>query len=286
MDDEEHIALTAGENAAAVDGANDLVQTLPNGRKLSKDEVEALADKVVDDVEAAGDNEGAEDVPEAEAEVDDVDAALKDEEEQERKRVALEQLGDIEKHFSSFRDRLYEERLARLNHEEWMLKQDPPIHPEYLAMMQCIDARRDGKLRLEDRRVEYNEQTINKTAVAKRAQILSQFYQDVRAIRERKLEHLGKQWYEIQHDRRAYGKNVDDYVLSFPTKKIEQVKNQIAYNTEVSILSGIAKYRGFPAAPAMSPATSQEREDDFKAMGVCMMLTARKDTMLTAREIA
>jgi len=149
-----------------------------------------------------------------------------------------------------------------------MLKQDPPIHPEYLAMMQCIDARRDERLRIEKRRVEYKRETIDKTAVARRAQILSQFYQDVRDIREKKLELLGKQWYEIQHDRRGYGSNVEDYILKFPTKRSDQLKNQYAYNAEVSVLSGIAKYRGFPAAPPMAPATASELEDDFKKMGV------------------
>ena len=177
---------------------------------------------------------------------------------------------DIERHFSSFRDRLHEDRLAKLNHEEWLLKQDPPIHPEYLAMMKCIDARRDERLRIEKRRVEYTRETIEKSAVAKRGQILSQFYQEVREIREQKLALLGKQWYEIQHDRRAYGSNVEDYALRFTTKREEQVRDQYAYNTEVSVLSGIAKYRGFPAAPAMAPATPAELEDDFKKMGVSL----------------
>lgn len=149
-----------------------------------------------------------------------------------------------------------------------MLKQDPPIHPEYLAMMQCIDGRRDERLRIEKRRVEYQRETIDKSAIARRGQLLSQFYQEVRDIREKKLELLGKQWYEIQHDRRGYGSNVEDYALKFPIKRSEQLKNQYAYNTEVSVLSGIAKYRGFPAAPAMAPATSSELEDDFKKMGV------------------
>lgn len=163
---------------------------------------------------------------------------------------------------------MHEDRLAKLNHEEWMLKQDPPIHPEYLAMMHCIDARRDEKLRIEMRRADYTRETIEKSAVGKRAQILSQFYQEVREIREQKLEALGKQWYEIQHDRRAHGSSVDDYALRYTTKREDQLRDQHAYNLEVSVLSGIAKYRGFPAAPAMAPATSSELEDDFKKMGV------------------
>lgn len=90
----------------------------------------------------------------------------------------------------------------------------------------------------------------------------------MREIREQKLELLGKQWYEIQHDRRAHGSSVDDYALRYTTNKEDQIRDQNAYNLEVSVLSGIAKYRGFPAAPTMAPATSTELEDDFKKMGV------------------
>jgi hypothetical protein len=156
-----------------------------------------------------------------------------------------------------------------------MLKQDPPIHPEYLAMMRCIDARRDEKLRIERRLAELKREALQRCAVARRSQILSQFYQDVRGIREKKLELLGKQWYEIQHDRRGYGSNVEDYTLKYPARRSDQLKQQYAYNTEVSILSGIAKYRGFPAAPPMAPATASELEEDFKKMGVSFTPTIK-----------
>ncbi|KFY18675.1 hypothetical protein V493_08430 [Pseudogymnoascus sp. VKM F-4281 (FW-2241)] len=238
-----------------------------NGKEIAANEANEPSDKHAVKMPANASDEGEEAEDHVEVEADDAEAAQRDEEEQERKRIALEQLTDIERHFSSFRDRLHEDRLAKLNHEEWMLKQDPPIHPEYLAMMHCIDARRDEKMRIETRRAEYTRETIEKSAVGKRAQILSQFYQEVREIREQKLELLGKQWYEIQHDRRAHGSSVDDYALRYTTKREDQLRDQTAYNLEVSVLSGIAKYRGFPAAPAMAPATSSELEDDFKKMG-------------------
>jgi hypothetical protein len=43
---------------------------------------------------------------------------------------------------------------------------------------------------------------------------------------------------------------------------------QASYNLEVSILSGIAKHVGFPAAPTIEGARASEIDDDFKAMGV------------------
>jgi hypothetical protein len=150
-----------------------------------------------------------------------------------------------------------------------MLREDKPTHPEYLAMMKCIDARRDERYRISEKLAEFEQKTINNAAVGKRSQILVQYQQDVRAIRERKLEELGQQWYEIQHDRRSHAGSVPDFTLKFPTRKSQQVMNQVAYSNEVSILSGIAKYVGFPAAPPMAAATDAELEEDLQKMGVC-----------------
>jgi hypothetical protein len=150
-----------------------------------------------------------------------------------------------------------------------MLREDKPTHPEYLSMMKCIDARRDERVRVSEKLREYELQTLKNYAVARRSQILVQYQQDVRAIRERKLEQLGKQWYEIQHDRRSYAGSIPDFTLKFPTRRSQQVMNQVAYSNEVSILSGVAKYVGFPAAPPMAAATDAELEDDLQKMGVC-----------------
>lgn len=209
---------------------------------------------------------GDEDNAENEAD-DEAEAALKNEEELEKKRIAAEQLSAIEKQFSMFRDRLYDERLEQLNREEAMLREDKPTHPEYLEMMKCIDARRDEKLRISEKLREYELKALKTYAVARRSQILVQYQQDVRDIRERKLELLGKQWYEIQHDRRSYAGSVPDYTMKFPTRRSQQMHNQVAYSTEVSILSGVAKYVGFPAAPPMATATESELADDLAKMG-------------------
>lgn len=149
-----------------------------------------------------------------------------------------------------------------------MLRDDKPTHPEYLAMMKCIDARRDERFRTSEKLKEYELQALANYAVARRSQILVQYQQDIRAIREQKLEQLGQQWYDIQHDRRSYAGSVPDYTLKFPTRRSQQITNQVAYSNEVSVLSGIAKYVGFPAAPPMASATDAELEEDLQKMGV------------------
>jgi len=149
-----------------------------------------------------------------------------------------------------------------------MLRQDQPTHPEFLAMMSCIEARRDERCRVAEKLREYELQTLKTYAVARRSQILVQYRQEAREIRETKMEQLGKQWYEIQHDRRNYSTGVPEYTLNYPTRRSQQIQNQVAYSNEVSIVSGIAKHVGFPAAPSMAQATPSELEEDFEKMGV------------------
>ncbi|TVY48134.1 Transcriptional regulatory protein [Lachnellula occidentalis] len=263
------------EEAIAEDEApepvNILVSPKRRGRKKKKpvengvsnhDEDMALEAVNGDDDARKAEDENAENEGDDEAE-----AAQKNEEELERKRIALNQLSSIERQFSTFRDRLHEERLEQLNREEAMLRQDKPTHPEYLAMMRCIDARRDERVRIADTLEQYQLKALSNYAVAKRSQILTQYKQEVRDGREKKLEQLGKHWYEIQHDRRSYAGSVPDYTLKFPTNKQQQIRNQVAYSNEVSVLSGVAKYVGFPAAPAMAAATAAELDDDLEKMG-------------------
>ena len=136
-------------------------------------------------------------------------------------------------------------------------------------MMQCIDTRRDERLRVVDVEYKFNMEALERWAVARRAQILSQFYQSVRESREKVLEELGRQWYEIQHERRRYAANsIPDYGIRFPTAKTQQKRQAIAHSKEVSILSGIARHEGFPAAPEMKGATASEVDEDLEAINV------------------
>lgn len=186
----------------------------------------------------------------------------------ERKRNAFEQLSSIEKHFAVLRDRLYEERLAQLNQEEAQLNCENPTHPEYLAMMQCIDSRRNERLRVNELEYKFNMDALDRWAVARRAQILSQFYQSIRESREKTLDELGKQWYEIQHERRKNANPIPDFGYRFPKTKALQKRQAIAHSKETSILAGIAQHHGFPAAPEMKGASHAEIDEDLEAIHV------------------
>ncbi|KAI0025377.1 Sds3-like-domain-containing protein [Xylariomycetidae sp. FL0641] len=246
-------------------------QTRSSSRKLrgaetvveSEEPAEATADTA--GLEEDGAHTGEEEQMDAGVD-EEAEAAHRNEEELERKRAAFEQLMELEKRFATFRERFYEERLEQLTKEEAMLRANKPTHPEYLAMMECIDARRDERIRVADRELELHTECQDRAAVARRSQIHSQFFQAVRESRERILAELGQHWYKIQHERRKNANNVPEFGIRFPQSPHQRVRDALAYNKEVSILSGVARYEGMPAAPEMKGASSQEMDDDFDAI--------------------
>lgn len=155
-----------------------------------------------------------------------------------------------------------------------MLTAENPTHPEYLAMMQCIDSRRDDRLKTVEVEYKFNMESLERWSVARRAQILSQFFQSVRESREKALEELGRQWYEIQHERRRHANTTPDYGFRFPKTTTEQKKQAIAHSKETSILAGVAQHKGFPAAPAMKGAMLTEIDEDRDAITVSRRLEA------------
>lgn len=205
----------------------------------------------------------------------------------ERKKAAWEELAAIEKQFSNFRERygfqglnwmvlfltcdsLYQERLDQLNREEEMLLSDTPTHHELLAMLQCLEERRAETIRKSNLELQFKMSVLNHRAVAERAQIMSQFYQSVRAEREKTIEGLGQDWYDIQQERRRLTSVIPEYGLGFPATKAQAVRQAVSYTREVSILSGFAKHVGFPAAPTISGVTEEQLEDDLEAIAVSM----------------
>ncbi len=162
--------------------------------------------------------------------------------------------------------RLFEEKLAQHDEELAMLNGPNPTHPDYIMLKKVIDKRLDDKIRYEQTLLRYKLQALQKKSIAEKAQIHSQYIQSVRDIRERALEHLQKESYQLQRERRNADGDVPDYSYLFTTNRVKQIAHQTAYNTEVSILSGIAKYVGFPAAPEIAGARPNEIEEDLQAM--------------------
>ena len=168
--------------------------------------------------------------------------------------------------------RLYQERLEQLNQEEAMLTSDNPTHPEYLAMLQCLEERRAEKIKKSSLELQFKLSVLRHRAVAERAQIMSQFYQAVRESRDETVTELGEEWYQIQQERRRAANTIPDYGIRFPATRSQAVRNAVSYNKEVSILSGFAKHVGFPAAPSINGASEEQLEADLEAIQVSLVL--------------
>ncbi|KAL8734606.1 MAG: hypothetical protein Q9181_003158 [Wetmoreana brouardii] len=185
-----------------------------------------------------------------------------------KKKSAMESLSAIEKCFASLRDKLYDERLAKFNNELAMLAKPNATHPELLGMKEVLEQRRDEKIQYESTLLKYKLGSLQNKSKAEKAQVHGQYMQSVRDIRDRNLEQANKEWYQIHKERRSREDDVPEYMYQFPTRRSQQVTHQTAYNKEVSLLAGIAKHRGFPAAPEICGAKPGEIDSDLERMGV------------------
>lgn len=247
-----------------------------SGRRKGKDDAQQ-------DTEADAD-EDVEVEEESDEPADDAEAVAKNEEEQAKRMAAMDGLTVLERHFATLRDRLYDERIKQINHELAQLAESTPSHPELLKQLEAVKKHRDEKFETEQRLLVYKIGALKTKSVAERAQIHSAYYQTIRDIRERHLERLSEHFYRIQRERFKTD-STPTYTIPFATKRSKQITQQTAYNKEVSILSGVAKYVGFPAAPDLMQTSQKDLEDDLQKMGVSSS-SRRYDQALTDLQLS
>ncbi|KAG5300945.1 transcriptional regulatory protein DEP1 [Histoplasma ohiense] len=225
----------------------------------AEQDVNGLADEQV-----AEEEEQAEPVDEA----DDTEVVSKAEEELMKKSTAMDLLVTLERQFATLRDRIYDERIANLNNELSQLTEENATHPEYLRQLSIIENYRDDKIKYERTLFKYKLSSLFNKSQAERCQTNSSYFQRAREVREKYLDDASSLHYRIQQDRFQNAEASPNFFISFPTRRSQQIAQQTAYNKEVSILSGVAKYVGFPAAPAILPARQNETDEDLAKMGI------------------
>ncbi|KAJ5552980.1 hypothetical protein N7494_002358 [Penicillium frequentans] len=235
-------------------------------RALDADEETEGGDAVTEDV--ADENLGEEEEPTEREEVNTAETAAKLEEESAKKMAALESLATLEKEFAALRDKIFDEKITSLNREQEMLTGPNPTHPEYLRQIECVERYRDSKINYERSLFRFRQQALVNKSLAERAQANSTFFQRIRDAREKHSSAVSKQFYAIQHDRFKTDELSPHHIISFPTRRSQQIANQTAYNQEVSVMAGVAKYVGFPAAPTLLGARPSELDDDLEKMGI------------------
>lgn len=149
-----------------------------------------------------------------------------------------------------------------------MLKGPNPTHPDLLRQLECLQRYRDDKIHYEHTLFQYRLKSLLNKSLAERAQAHSTYFQRIRDLREKHSTNTSKQFYAIQHDRFKTDELSPQQYIPFPTRRSQQIAQQTAYNQEVSVLAGVAKYVGFPAAPSLSAARPSELEEDLEKMGV------------------
>ena len=176
-------------------------------------------------------------------------------------------------------DRLFDERLAQCNDELAMLEQPTFIHPELLLMKEVIDRRRNQKIKYEQTLLKYKLESLQRESIANKAQMHSQYMQTAGELRDAFLSQINAEIYQTQRERRSCEADMPDYMYAFTAKRSKQITEQTAYNEEVSLLSGIAKYAGFPAAPVIVKARSNEWEEDERTYkhNLAVRLPVKKD---------
>lgn len=167
-------------------------------------------------------------------------------------------------------NRIYNDKISQLEKELAELSGPSPSHAEFLRQQQCIQQYRDKKVDFEERLFSYKTTSLKQKSVSERSTILSSYFQRVREIRDEHLEGVSKAFYKLQRDRFKTEDSVPHYAIPFATRRSQQVQQQTAFNKEVSLLAGIAKYVGFPAGPSIEPVRQQDMEDDFEKMGVSL----------------
>ncbi|KAJ5841538.1 hypothetical protein N7534_011368 [Penicillium rubens] len=200
-------------------------------------------------------------------EPDDAEAVLRAEE-SVKKMSAMDSLATLEKEFATLRDKIYDERISKLNRELEMLTGPNPTHPEYLRQIECVQRYRDAKIKYEQNLYRYRMKSLMHKGLAERSQAHSTYYQRIRDAREWHSSAVSKQFYAIQHDRFKTDELSPHHIIPFPTRRSQQIAHQTAYNQEVSIMAGVAKYVGFPAAPSLMGARPTELDDDLEKMGI------------------
>ena len=221
--------------------------------------------------------EQAEDQADVATETVEEDPAKK-EEALKAKKDAMELFESVAKKHRAFQELLNRERLADVARQLEMLNQEECIHPEYLRQVACVDARLLKQQNEARAYYGFKLRCIRERTLGDRSQLHSQYFQTVRDLREDTLEKLGETAYAIQNQRRLESivpDNDDAYVYKYNPKKSAQIRQQGKYNQEVSVLSGIAKYVGFPAAPEIRGAEGSAIDDDLKAMKVRSPIESR-----------
>ncbi|CAL9729088.1 transcriptional regulatory protein Dep1p [Monosporozyma unispora] len=166
-----------------------------------------------------GDREDVEDEEEVEEEVVAVvnEPNMPSPMEMENKRLeAMDDIISIEYKFATLRQRLYENKLSRLEIELQMCLEGS--HPELHGYYEKISNIRDYKLKRAYQRQKYELMCIDKETRATRTMIHQDYFKKVSDLKRKLLTSTTREWYDINKERREMDTMIPDVSYHVPVK--------------------------------------------------------------------
>lgn len=224
------------------------------GMEAEEEEDETMAQS--EQVESGAEEDEAQD----QEVVDDTEERAK------MRRDAMEKLREIEVQFATLRSTLYEEKSHQLEKEIELVNSGE--HPNLNEKAEQNVTRHQKRIRLADALLVRKKAEIDIEFKAKRFAAFSQHAQDRQKLRAFLLSRTSAEWFQIHREKRILDMAVPDYGYMVSDRPAEQVKYRLEYEMEVSLLAGLKKYVGFPAAPPVSSATKEDIVADLGAMDI------------------
>lgn len=221
--------------------------------------------------------EAEEDGEEDEEEVDlDID---------EQRKNAVSELISIEEDFSFLRDKLYNDKLALLEHEMELCLDGS--HPELLQIYYKVNEFYQQNIKISNSTLNYSLKCINTETMATRTSIHQDFMKNLTDMKNDMVAETTSLWYKINRERNyldqivpdynfaalpqlnseqlnmaivAGGSSVEYYQDSAPISKkamnqntiVELVLRRNDLNEQLGVLNGLKEFHGFPCAVANS----------------------------------
>lgn len=259
-DEEENVQLnnSAIDHAMAASEKAQSAESQEGGTSGQPEAVEQIPieNKTSDETEEVEDDEPEEEVQ------DDNDR----EERNRHKQAAMDALRQIEVDFARLRAKLHDERMTQIERE--IALAESCEHPLLLKKAEQNSSRHCGRLRRAQVLYESRKVDAEVQFQARKFMAHSQFAQDKQKLRAGLLSKTSAEWFQIHREKRVLDMAVPEYGYVVPERKSLQNKHRRDYEAEVSILAGLKRFVGFPAAPPISVASSKDVETDLTEMGI------------------
>lgn len=209
---------------------------------------------------------------EEEEEVDDeeLEEEVQDDTEREERnkhrQAAMESLRQIEIEFARLRSKLYSERLTQIEREIELA--ETCQHPLLIEKTRQNEQRHSGRIDRAQILYESRRSEAEVQFKARKFMAHSQFAQDRQKLRAKLLSKTSAEWFQIHREKRVLDITVPEYGYIISERKSQQIKHRREREAEVSVLAGLKKSVGFPAAPSISIASTKEIESDLIEMGL------------------